>query len=233
MKSSMLASTFADRAEAGRELAYHLDRFRGRPGLIILGLPRGGIPVAAEVARILHAPLEAFVVRKLGVPGHEELAMGAVASGGLRVLQPDLIAMLHIPPEQVEEVTRRESREVLRREKLYRGERPFPDLSGETVILVDDGVATGSSMLAALKAIRQRGPATLIAAAPVMSKEAFRALSEVADAAVAVLVPDAFGAVGSWYDDFRPTYDDEVLTWLAQAHATRSPAAPSARHAPR
>lgn len=233
MKSSMLASTFADRAEAGRELAYHLDRFRGRPGLIILGLPRGGIPVAAEVARVLHAPLEAFVVRKLGVPGHEELAMGAVASGGLRVLQPDLIATLHVTPEQVAEVTRQESREVLRRERLYRGERPFPDLSGETVILVDDGVATGSSMLAALKAIRQRGPATLIAAAPVMSKEAFRALSHVADAAVAVVVPDDFGAVGSWYDDFRPTYDDEVLTWLAQAHAARPPIAPGARHAPR
>ena len=223
MKSTMLASTFADRAEAGRELAYHLDRFRGRPGLIILGLPRGGIPVAAEVARILHAPLEAFVVRKLGVPGHEELAMGAVASGGLRVLQPDLIAKLRIPPEQVEAVTRAESQEVLRREKLYRGERPFPDLSGETVILVDDGVATGSSMLAALKAIRQRGPATLIAAAPVMSREAFRALAQVADASVAVLVPDDFGAVGAWYDDFRPTYDDEVLTWLAQAHATAPP----------
>ena len=220
MKSTMLASTFADRAEAGRELAYHLDRFRGRPGLIVLGLPRGGIPVAAEVARILHAPMEAFVVRKLGVPGHEELAMGAVASGGLRVLQPDLIATLHIAPEEVDAVTRAESREVLRREKLYRGERPFPDLSGETVILVDDGVATGSSMLAALKAIRQRGPATLIAAAPVMSKDAFRALAQVADAAVAVLVPDDFGAVGAWYDDFRPTYDDEVLTWLAQAHAT-------------
>ena len=224
MKSAMLAATFADRAEAGRELAYHLDRFRNRPGLLILGLPRGGIPVAAEVARILHAPLEAFVVRKLGVPGREEMAFGAVASGGLRVLQNDIIDAFHISDAQVEAVTRTEMREVLRREQVYRGERPFPDLSGETVILVDDGVATGSSMVAALRAIRMRGPSTLIAAAPVMSKEAFRAIARIADAAVAVLVPDEFGSVGEYFDDFRPTFDAEVTDWLEHArHSTHYP----------
>ncbi|HET7041426.1 MAG TPA: phosphoribosyltransferase family protein, partial [Gemmatimonadales bacterium] len=210
----MLASTFADRVEAGRELAFQLDRFRGRPGLIVLGLPRGGVPVAAEVARLLHARLEPFVVRKLGVPGHEELAMGALASGGLRVLQPETIAMLGITPDQVAAVTAAESRELLRREELYRGGHPFPALGGETVILVDDGVATGATMLAALRAIRQRGPATLIAAAPVMSKQAFRALARVADAAVAVIVPDDFHAVGAWYDDFHPVHDGEVLAAL-------------------
>lgn len=232
MKTSMLATTFADRAEAGRELGYHLDRFRGRPGLIVLGLPRGGIPVAAEVARILRAPLETFVVRKLGVPGHEELAMGAVASGGLRVLQNDVINTLHVTPEQVAEVTRRELQELLRREELYRGGRPYPDLSGESVILVDDGVATGASMVAALRAIRQRGPALLIAAAPVMSKEAFRAMSRIADGVVPVLIPDEFGSVGAWFDDFRPVHDDEVLAWLAQAreHAQRPTLVPPWRH---
>lgn len=219
MMQTMLASTFADRAEAGRELGYHLDRFRDRSGLIILGLPRGGIPVAAEVARLLHARLEPFVVRRLRVPGHEELAIGAVASGGLRVLQTETIAAEHLSPAEVDRITDLELRELLRRERLYRDGRPFPDLGGATVILVDDGVATGASMHAALKVIRQRGPATLIAAAPVMSRGAFRLLANVADAAVAVVVPDDFGRVGQWFDDFGPVNDTEVVELLARARA--------------
>lgn len=210
---------FIDRIHAGRQLAHHLGRFGGRPDLIVLGLPRGGVPVAAEVARTLHAPLDAFVVRKLGVPGREELAMGAVASGGIRVLQPDTIAALRIPEATVSAVTEEEEAELARREQRYRGARPFPDLHGSTVLLVDDGVATGATMLAAVTAIRQRDPAVLVAAAPVMSVEAYRKLQRVADAVVAILVPEEFGAVGIWYRDFGQTSDEEVLACLRQGGA--------------
>ena len=210
---------FADRSHAGRQLAHHLGRYRARPGLIILGLPRGGIPVAVEVARGLHAPLEAFVVRKLGVPGHEELAMGAVASGGIRVLRSETIAALRIPEAVIEAVTIAERAELERRDRMYRGDRPFPALRGATVIVVDDGVATGASMLAALQAIRQQGPAVLVAAAPVMSVEAYRQLARTADSVVALLVPDDFGAVGAWYGDFGQTSDEEVLAALGRSEA--------------
>ena len=221
-----MAIPFADRVHAGRQLAHHLGRYRSRPGLIVLGLPRGGIPVAAEVARGLQAPLEVFVVRKLGVPGQEELAMGAVASGGVRVLQPDTIATLRITEEAIAAVTRAEEGELERRDRMYRGDRPFPALRGATVIVVDDGVATGATMLAALQAIRQQRPAVLVAAAPVMAPQAYRQLARVADTVVALLVPDDFGAVGAWYGDFGQTSDDEVLAALGRSEPEAHSIAP-------
>src|SRR5216683_1964591 len=157
---------FRDRREAGRQLAQHLAAYANRPDVLVLALPRGGVPVAYEVARALHAPLDVFLVRKLGLPGHEEYAMGAIASGGVRVLNPEVVDELHLPDELINTVTRRELQELERRERTYRGDRPFPDVRGKTVILVDDGLATGSTMLAAAEALRRLGPARLIIAGP-------------------------------------------------------------------
>jgi predicted phosphoribosyltransferase len=209
-----MSALFSDRRDAGRQLAARLTHLAGRPRLIVLGLPRGGVPVAGLVAQALGAPVDVFVVRKLGVPGHEELAMGAVATGGIRVINTETVATFGIPRRLVDEVTVEEQREVARRDQAYRGTRPFPDLSQATVVLVDDGVATGSTMLAALHALRQYAPARLIAAAPVMARSAVTALGQVADEVVTVATPEPFFGVGEWYRDFTQTSDAEVLATL-------------------
>jgi erythromycin esterase-like protein/predicted phosphoribosyltransferase len=191
--------------------------YSGREDVVVLGLPRGGVPVAYEVARELDVPLDVYVVRKLGLPGHEELAFGAIATGGVRVLNKELIERLHMPADWVEAIDAKERRELERREQVYRGERPPPDLAGRTVILVDDGLATGSTMLAAVEAVRQDDPARVIVAVPVAAPEVCHALEEVADEVVCVTTPQPMRAVGLWYDDFGQTSDEEVRELLARA----------------
>ena len=208
---------FRDRSEAGRRVAERLRHFRGREDAVVLGLPRGGVPVAYEVARELGVPLDVYVVRKLGLPGHEELAFGAIATGGVRVLNKELIERLHMPAEWIDAIDAKERRELERRERVYRGERPPTDLAGRTVILVDDGLATGSTMLAAVEAVRQDDPARVVVAVPVAAPEVCRALQEVADEAVCVATPQPMRAVGLWYDDFSQTSDEEVRELLAKA----------------
>jgi predicted phosphoribosyltransferase len=205
-----MSALFHDRHDAGHRLAARLQSLAGRPGVIVLGLPRGGVPVAGEVAAALGAPLDVFVVRKIGVPGHEELAMGAVASGGVRVVNPDVVREIGVSRQVFDEVTDRERLEVQRRERAYRAGRPFPDLRGSIVILVDDGVATGSTMLAGVHALRQLGPAAVIAAAPVMAREAHRMLATAADRCECVAMPEPFYGVGMHYQDFSQTSDEEV-----------------------
>ncbi|MGI9253739.1 MAG: phosphoribosyltransferase [Thermomicrobiales bacterium] len=217
---------FVDRLDAGRQLAAALLRYANRPDIVVLGLPRGGVPVAAEVAAALHAPLDALMVRKLGVPGHEELAMGAIASGGLRVLNDDVLRDLRLPASAIDAVEQRERTELERRERAYRGDRPMPDLRGKTVIVVDDGLATGATMRAALGAIRRQAPAWLVAAAPVAAPSVREMLRDVADDIVLVAAPSPFYAVGAWYGSFPPTTDDEVRDALARSLAAgASPAA--------
>ncbi|MGH7504600.1 MAG: phosphoribosyltransferase [Longimicrobiales bacterium] len=213
---------FRDREEAGRLLGEALSsRYCGDPDVVVLGLPRGGIPVAHEVARRLAAPLDVFLVRKLGVPGHEELAMGAISTGGTRVLNNEVVHGLNVPSEVIDAVVERERAELERRERAYRGDRPAPDVHGRTVILVDDGLATGSTMRAAAEAVHAAGPSRVIVAVPVGAPETCDALRAEADEVVCLVTPDAFRAVGMWYDDFRQTSDDEVRAHLADA---RSPA---------
>jgi putative phosphoribosyl transferase len=208
---------FRDRREAGRQLAQHLAAYANRPDVLVLALPRGGVPVAYEVARALHAPLDVFLVRKLGLPGHEEYAMGAVASGGVRVLNREVVDQLHLPDELIEGVASRELQELERRERLYRGNRPFPYVRGKTVILVDDGLATGSTMRAAAEALRQQGPARLVVAVPAGSPETCDEFRDEVDEVVCAITPEPFDAVGLWYDDFSQTTDDEVRDLLAAA----------------
>jgi erythromycin esterase-like protein/predicted phosphoribosyltransferase len=210
---------FRDRRDAGRQLAEKLAGYADRSNVLVLGLPRGGVPVAAEVAQALGAPLDAFLVRKLGVPGHEELAMGAIASGGLRVLNPDVVDSLAIPDAVIDAVEAAERRELARRERLYRGGHPSPNVHERTVILVDDGLATGSTMRAAAQALRQLTPARVVAAVPVGSVTVCEALGDVADEVVCAETPDPFYAVGIWYDDFGPTSDAEVQDILRRAAA--------------
>ncbi len=207
---------YQDRHHAGRVLAEKLARYRGSPQLIVLALPRGGVAVGFEVARALQAPLDVVVVRKLGLPGHEEYAMGAIASGGVRVMtpRPDLT----IPPEAVAEVVAREQAELVRREQLYRSQRPAVSLAGRTVIVVDDGLATGASMRAAVLAIRQQRPARLVVAVPVGARDSCQTLRGDADDVVCAAMPEPFRAVGLWYEDFPQASDDEVRTLLDQAH---------------
>lgn len=207
---------YADRVAAGRALAQALMPYARRSDLLVLGLPRGGVPVAAEVAAALGAPLDVFVVRKLGVPGREELAMGAIASGGVRVLNPSVLGMLDIPPEVVDAVTAAEEVELRRREEAYRGQAPYPHVEGRTVILVDDGLATGATMRAAVAALRHQHPARIVVAAPVGSGEARGLLTREADEVVCVEVPDPFNGVGCWYEDFGQTSDAEVREALAR-----------------
>src|SRR4051812_33802728 len=214
---------FRDRRDAGRQLAGHLTRYANQPDVLVLGLPRGGIPVSAEVAEALGAPLDAFLVRKLGVPGHEELAMGAIASGGIRVLNDDVVGPLAIPEAAIDAVEAMERNELARRERLYRGSQLPIDVRDRTVILVDDGLATGATMRAAAQALRQTHPARLIAAVPVGSTSVCESLLETVDEAVCAEVPDPFYAVGVWYDDFGPTSDTEVQETLRRA-AERQPA---------
>jgi putative phosphoribosyl transferase len=208
---------FRDREQAGRVLGERLRRYAGRKNLLVLGLPRGGVPVAFEVARALDAPLDVFVVRKLGVPGHEELAMGALASGGVRVLSDDLIARLGIDDQAIARAVAAESAELERREHAYRGERGPVEAAGKTVILVDDGLATGSTMRAAANAVRAQGPERLVVAVPVAAVQTCEQLRDEVDELECVSTPDPFAAVGLWYDDFAPTGDEEVRRLLAQA----------------
>jgi predicted phosphoribosyltransferase len=208
---------FQDRADAGRVLATHLADYADRPDVIVLALPRGGVPVGYEVARALRAPLDVFLVRKLGVPGHEELAMGALASGGVRVVNQDVVRALGIPEDVLAEVAAEEAQELRRREDLYRGDRPAPDVAGRTVILVDDGLATGSTMRAAVAALRRLGPARIIVAAPVAAADTCAELAQLADDAVCALTPEPFLAVGMWYEDFTQTTDEEVRELLERA----------------
>ncbi|HEY3661594.1 MAG TPA: phosphoribosyltransferase family protein [Chthoniobacterales bacterium] len=208
---------FRDRADAGQYLARRLEPWRGQPGLLVLALPRGGVPVGYEVARALSAPLDVLVVRKLGVPGREELAMGAVASGGVRVLNEDVIAALGPrASEAIEQAVRRETEELRRREARYRGARAVPNLAGRTVILVDDGLATGATMRAAARAVRQRRPARLIIAVPVASQTTCREMQSEADEVVCGLIHETFFGIGQFYENFRQTTDEEVQSYLGE-----------------
>jgi putative phosphoribosyl transferase len=218
MAASLAEGTrFPDRRAAGKLLATQLQHLAGRPRLVVLGLPRGGLPVAYEVAEGLGAPLDVFLVRKLGVPGQEELAMGAIASGGVRVVNRTVVDHLGISPAEVEEVARAEAEVLAERERAYRGDRPPLDLKGATVILVDDGLATGASMRAAAVAVRRFAPAYLVVAVPVAAAETCEAMDEEADEVVCGLTPPAFHAVGLWYEDFSQVNDDEVTELLAAA----------------
>jgi len=208
---------FRDRHDAGRQLAARLTDYAGRDDVLVLALPRGGVPVGYEVARALGAPLDVFLVRKLGVPGREELAMGAIASGGIRVLNEDVVRALGIPPAVIDQVAAEEEVELGRREREYRDARPAPDVAGRAVLLVDDGLATGSTMRAAVLALRERGPAEVVVAVPVGAPETCEAMNEVADATVCAHMPDQFAAVGLWYADFSQTTDEEVRQLLAAA----------------
>lgn len=211
---------FRNRSDAGRRLAEALTEYAGRADAIVLALPRGGVPVAAEIASRLKLPLDVFLVRKLGVPGHPELAMGAIAAGGIEVLSHDLIRDLQIPPHLVEQVAVRERLELERRDRLFRGDRSSPVVRGRTVLLVDDGLATGSSMEAAILALRTAEPGSIVVAVPVGASETCERLRRVADAVVCVATPFPFHAVGQWYDDFTQTSDDEVRQLLAATEHT-------------
>jgi predicted phosphoribosyltransferase len=213
----MAIDRFRDRAEAGRLLARELSAYAGRRDVLVLGLPRGGVPVAFEVARALGAPLDVCVVRKLGVPGQEELAMGALAGGGVRVINSSLVDALRIPAAAIEAATAAERRELQRRERLYRPGRPPLDVRGRTVILVDDGLATGATMEAAVRALRPQEPAAIVVAVPVAAPTACAALAATADACVCLRRPAALRGVGLWYEDFGQTADHEVCALLDQA----------------
>jgi len=206
---------FRDRREAGRELARRLSAYAGREDAAVLALPRGGVPVAFEVAKALGLPLDVFLVRKLGLPGHEELAMGAIASGGARVLDSEVVRAYGVSEEELRRVTAAERRELARREIAYRGDRPPLDLKGRTVILVDDGLATGSSMRAALAALEPLSPARVVVAVPVAPRSTVSALGDAADEIVCLKMPEPFLAVGMFYEDFGQTSDEEVRDFLA------------------
>jgi putative phosphoribosyl transferase len=211
---------FRDRVEAGQLLATKLGMYAGKPDVLVLGLPRGGVPVAFEVSGALDSPLEIFLVRKLGVPGHEELAMGAIASGGVRVLNRDVIEMLHISSEVIEETTKRELQELGRRGEIYRGNSRPPEIRGRTAILVDDGLATGSTMSAAVYALRQQGPARTVVGVPLASAETCHEFRSEVDEIVCAVTPEPFYGVGMWYEDFSQTTDEEIQELLERA-ATR------------
>jgi putative phosphoribosyl transferase len=209
---------FKNRSEAGRLLGENLQNYANRTDVIVLALPRGGVPVAFEVARALNAPMDVFVVRKLGAPGQRELAMGAIASGGVRVLNEDVIRVMRISEEVVDAVAAEEEQEMARRELAYRGRRPLPELKDRTIILVDDGLATGSTMHAAVAAIRQGRPARVVVAIPVAPPSTLREFAGEADEVVCVLAPnDPFEGVGRWYLDFSQTSDEEVRQLLERA----------------
>lgn len=210
---------FRDRREAGHLLATRLATYAQRPDVLLLGLPRGGVVVAFEIARELHVQLDVLIVRKLGVPGQEELALGAITSGGTRVLNTDVIHAHALSDQAIEQATSREQREVERREHLYRGDLPTRDLSGRVVILVDDGIATGATMHAAILAVKQQHPVRLIVAVPVAAPPTCDELAPLVDELVCLRRPVAFFAVGLWYKTFPQTSDTEVRTLLERASA--------------
>ena len=219
-----MALRFRDRAEAGRLLAAKLTDYANQPDVLVLALPRGGVPVGHEVARVLNAPLDVFLVRKLGVPGHEELAMGAIASGGVLVLNDDVVQSLRIPRELIDHVAEREKQELERREREYRDERPEPEVKGKTVILVDDGLATGSTMRAAISALRQSQPARIVVAVPTASPDICQEFRAEVDEIVCALTPAPFYAVGLWYENFQQTTDEEVRDLLEHSLRAKSQA---------
>lgn len=208
---------FKDRRFAGQVLARELAAYANRPDVLVLGLPRGGVPVAFEVAQALNAPLDILVVRKLGVPDQEELAMGAIASGGVRIINEYIINLVKISDEVIARVAVQEERELERRERLYRGNRPLRDLQGRTVILVDDGLATGATMWAAIVAVRKQQPAQIVIAVPVAAPETCQELEAEVDEIVCISTPSPFHSVGLWYKDFPQTTDEEVRDLLAKA----------------
>jgi putative phosphoribosyl transferase len=213
---------FADRAEAGRRLAAELREYTGRAGVLVLGIPRGGVVVAAEVAEALGAPLDVFLSRKLGVPGQEELAFGALASGGVRVLDQDLVRELNISSAQIERITEQVKAELERRERAYRRDRTAPAVEGKTVLLVDDGIATGSSTMAAIKTLRHMRPASLVLAVPVAPASSCKRLRDYVDDLVCVYAPERFYAIGQFYEDFSQVTDDEVIEVLRRAEQRRT-----------
>jgi putative phosphoribosyl transferase len=220
-----MKEVFRDRTEAGRLLAEELLEYADRDDVLALGLPRGGVPVAFEVARLLKVPLDVFVVRKLGVPGHEEYAFGAIATGGVCVLSEDVVEDLHIPQEAIDEIIAREKRELKRRELAYRGHEVAPQIQGKIILLIDDGIATGSTMTAAVRALRLQQPKRLIVAVPTAPPSSCAKLANEADEVVALMKPDYFVAVGQWYIDFGQTSDEEVRRLLAEGGHQKAQAA--------
>jgi len=212
-----MIETLRNRTEAGQLLAKKLTAYANRSDLLVLGLPRGGVPVAFEIATALNAPLDICIVRKLGVPGHEELAMGAIAMGGVMVLNEEVVKGAKIARSIIERVAAREKLELARRDRLYRGDRPFPELRDRTVILVDDGIATGSTLKAAIAIVRQQQPKSIVVAVPVAPQSTCHELKEEVDEVVCLMMPEPLRAIGLWYDDFLPTSDAEVQDLLARA----------------
>ena len=208
---------FHNRRDAGKKLAEKLTHYAGRPDVLVLALPRGGVPVAYEVCRRLNVPMDIFIVRKLGLPGREELAIGAIATGEVRVLNEDVIRMLNIPEEVIRFVSRKELEELKRREQSYRGDRPRPDVLDRTVILIDDGLATGASMRAAVKGLRAQHPARIVIAVPAAAAEICEAFRHEVDEIVCAMTPEPFQGVGRWYEDFSQTTDDEVQALLEES----------------
>ena len=215
-ESAPMRTQFRDRYEAGELLAAQLTAYANKPDVIVLALPRGGVPVGAQVARKLNAPFDVFVVRKLGFPGHPELAMGAIASGGVRVFNGDVVNAFRIPDEVINAVTAAEYQELQRRERSYRDDLPPPEVEGKTVIVVDDGIATGSTMMAAISALRQLNAGRVVVAAPTIARTTYEHLRADCDEVVAVIVPAEFYGVGQWYQDFSQTTDEEVQQLLGK-----------------
>lgn len=220
-----MTTQFKNRTEAGQALATRLTSFANRTDVLVLALPRGGVPVAAEVAKKLNAPLDVFVVRKLGLPDHPELAMGAIATGGVRVVNRDVVDGLQIPELVIDAVAAQEQEELARRQQAYRDDLPAPRVHGKTVILVDDGIATGSTMIAGVAALRQLGAGRIVVAAPVIARSTFYQIHNLADEVAAVIAPEKFYGVGQWYEDFSQTTDEEVRKLLDQANYRVMPAA--------
>ncbi|HLK21712.1 MAG TPA: phosphoribosyltransferase [Bryobacteraceae bacterium] len=212
-----MSRIFRNREDAGVQLAARLSRYTRDPNVIVLGLPRGGVPVAYQVARKLEVPLDVFVVRKLGVPGQKELAMGAIASGGVRVLNPEVVSELRIDDAEIARVAGQEEIELERQDRAYRGGVPFPALAGRIVIVIDDGLATGSTMRAAVKELRQMHPSRIVVAVPVAAADTYRSLTGKADEVVSVCTPESFQAVSAWYRDFAQITDEEVRALLANS----------------